>query len=66
MTAPLRKPHFAEEMINPCFRRARISREEAWQGELPPERLLSAYEQAMGPQARNRGAIFMVAVRRKE
>jgi hypothetical protein len=40
--------------------------EEAWHGELNPERLLSAYEQAMGPQARNRGAIFMVAVRRKE
>jgi hypothetical protein len=40
--------------------------EEAWRGELNPERLLSAYEQAMGPKARNRGAIFMVAVRQKE
>jgi len=37
--------------------------EEAWRGELNPDRLLSAYEQAMGPKARNRGAIFMVAVR---
>ena len=40
--------------------------EEAWRGELKPDRLLSAYEQAMGPKARNRGAIFMVAVRQKE
>jgi hypothetical protein len=40
--------------------------EEAWCGELSPNRLLSAYEQAMGPKARNRGAIFMVAVRQKE
>jgi hypothetical protein len=40
--------------------------EEAWRGELNPARLLSAYEQAMGPKARNRGAIFMVAVRQKE
>ena len=40
--------------------------EEAWRGELNPDRLLSAYEQAMGPKARNRGAIFMVAVRQKE
>ena len=40
--------------------------EEAWRGELKPDRLLSAYEQAMGPKARNRGAIFMVAVRQNE
>jgi hypothetical protein len=40
--------------------------EEAWRGELNPDRLLAAYEQAMGPKARNRGAIFMVAVRQKE
>src|SRR5271166_979588 len=40
--------------------------EEAWRGELNPDRLLSAYDQAMGPKARNRGAIFMVAVRQKE
>ena len=40
--------------------------EEAWRGELNPDRLLSAYKQAMGPKARNRGAIFMVAVRQKE
>ena len=40
--------------------------EEAWRGELHPARLVSAYDQAMGPQARNRGAIFMVAVRQKE
>jgi hypothetical protein len=40
--------------------------EEAWRGELHPDRLLSAYEQAMGSKARNRGAIFMVAVKRRE
>jgi hypothetical protein len=40
--------------------------EEAWRGELEPDRLLSAYEQAMGPKARNRGAIFMVAVKHQE
>ena len=38
--------------------------EEAWRGELPVPRLVEAYEQATGPKARNRGAIFMVAVRR--
>jgi hypothetical protein len=37
--------------------------EEAWRGELPVERLLSAYEQAMGPRARNPGALFMFALR---
>jgi hypothetical protein len=40
--------------------------EEAWRGELHPARLVSAYDQAMGPKARNRGAIFMVAVRQNE
>ncbi|HMB08326.1 MAG TPA: hypothetical protein VKP69_31920, partial [Isosphaeraceae bacterium] len=40
--------------------------EEAWRGELSVDQLLSAYEQATGPKARNRGAIFMVAVRQKE
>jgi hypothetical protein len=39
--------------------------EEAWRGELNPDRLLSAYEQAMGPKARNRGAIFMYAMNRR-
>jgi hypothetical protein len=32
--------------------------EEAWRGELPVDRLVSAYEQATGPKARNRGAVF--------
>ena len=40
--------------------------EEAWRGELNPDQLLSAYEQATGPKARNPGAIFMVAVKRRE
>jgi hypothetical protein len=40
--------------------------EEAWRGELSVDRLVSAYEQAMGPRAKNPGAIFMVAVRRNE
>ena len=40
--------------------------EEAWRGELNPDQLVSAYDQAMGPKARNRGAIFMVAVKRRE
>ena len=39
--------------------------EEAWRGELNPARLVSAYDQAMGPKARNRGAIFMYAVHRE-
>jgi Helix-turn-helix domain len=38
----------------------------AWRGEIPAARLVGAYEQATGPKARNPGAIFMVAVRRKE
>ncbi len=37
--------------------------EKAWRGELPVPRLLSAFEQATGPKARNRGALFMHAVR---
>jgi hypothetical protein len=40
--------------------------EEAWRGELEPRRLVAAYEQATGPKARNRGAIFMHAMRQKE
>jgi hypothetical protein len=40
--------------------------EEAWRGELPIDRLVSAYEQATGPKAKNPGAIFMYAVRRRE
>jgi hypothetical protein len=40
--------------------------EEAWRGELPVSRLVSAYEQASGPQAKNRGALFMHAVRQNE
>ena len=40
--------------------------EEAWRGELNPDQLVSAYQQAMGPKAKNRGAIFMVAVKRRE
>jgi hypothetical protein len=40
--------------------------EEAWRGELPVDRLVSAYEQATGPKAKNPGALFMVAVRQKE
>jgi hypothetical protein len=37
--------------------------EEAWRGELEPQRLVSAYEQATGPQAKNRGVLFMYALR---
>jgi hypothetical protein len=40
--------------------------EEAWRGELPVDRLVSAYEQATGPRAKNRGALFMYAARQKE
>jgi hypothetical protein len=40
--------------------------EETWRGELPVPRLVSAYEQATGPRAKNRGAIFMYAVRQNE
>jgi hypothetical protein len=37
--------------------------EEVWRGELPVERLVAAYEQATGPKARNRGALFMYVLR---
>jgi hypothetical protein len=37
--------------------------EEAWRGELSVDRLVSAYEQAMGPKARNGGALFMYTLR---
>ena len=37
--------------------------EEAWRGELSVDQLLSAYEQAMVPKARNGGALFMYALR---
>jgi hypothetical protein len=37
--------------------------EAAWRGELSPDQLVSAYQQAIGPRAKNPGAIFMVAVR---
>jgi hypothetical protein len=40
--------------------------EEAWRGELNPTRIISAYEHAISPKARNREAIFMVVVRQKE
>jgi hypothetical protein len=39
---------------------------EAWRGELPVARLVSAHDQAMGPKAKNRGAVFMYAVRQNE
>ena len=39
--------------------------EEAWRGELPMDRLVSAYEQATGPKAKNPGAIFMYAMNRQ-
>jgi hypothetical protein len=35
---------------------------EAWRGELPVPLLMSAFEQATGPKAKNRGAVFMYAV----
>jgi hypothetical protein len=37
--------------------------EEAWRGELPVDRLVSAYEQATSPRAKKPGAIFMHALR---
>ena len=40
--------------------------EEAWRGGLEPRRLVEAYEQAMGPKAKNPGALFMHSVRQKE
>jgi hypothetical protein len=33
--------------------------EAAWRGEIAPERLVSALQRALGPKAKNRGAIFM-------
>jgi hypothetical protein len=40
--------------------------EEVWRGELPVDRLVSAYEQATGPRAKNPGALFMFALRGRE
>ena len=40
--------------------------EEAWRGELSVDRLVSAYEQAMGPKAKNRGAVFIYAMNREQ
>jgi hypothetical protein len=40
--------------------------EEAWRGELPVERLVAAYEQAMGPKVRNRGALWQHCLRQRE
>ncbi len=40
--------------------------EEAWRGELPVERLMAAYEQAMGPKVRNRGALWQHCLRQRE
>jgi hypothetical protein len=37
--------------------------DEAWRGELSVDRLLSAYEQAMGPKARNGLDMFMYSLR---
>ncbi|HMB04408.1 MAG TPA: hypothetical protein VKP69_11805, partial [Isosphaeraceae bacterium] len=37
--------------------------EEVWRGELAVDRLVEAYEQATGPKARNRGALFMYVLR---
>jgi hypothetical protein len=41
----------------------KASCEEAWRGDLPVPRLVEAYEQATGPKARNRGALFMYVLR---
>jgi hypothetical protein len=62
-------PHLAADWLSSAFddRKsysgylARCS--EAWRGELPVNRLLSAYEQAAGPKAKKPGALFMHAVR---
>lgn len=40
--------------------------ERAWQGEIPLDRLADAYKQAMGPKSRNRGAVFMTAMKRDD
>jgi hypothetical protein len=37
--------------------------EEAWRGERSIEQLMEAYRQASGPQAKNRGAVFMHVLR---
>jgi hypothetical protein len=37
---------------------------EAWRGEIEVEQLLSAFNQAMGPRAKNPGAVFMHAMKR--
>jgi hypothetical protein len=34
----------------------------AWRGELPVTRLVSIHDQAIGPKAKNRGAVFMYAM----
>ena len=38
----------------------------AYLGELEPQWLVSAYEQAMGPKVRNRGTLFQTVCRRLE
>jgi hypothetical protein len=38
----------------------------AFRGELEPRRLVSAYEQALGPKARNRGALFQSVLKQRE
>jgi hypothetical protein len=38
----------------------------AYLGELEPRRLVSAYEQALGPKARNRGALFQSVLKQRE
>jgi hypothetical protein len=40
---------------------ARLS--EAWSGRLEPSTLAEAYRQACGPRVRNRGAVFMTALK---
>jgi hypothetical protein len=37
--------------------------EEAWRGEREPDRLVDALRQALGPKARNPGAVFMHVLR---
>jgi hypothetical protein len=40
--------------------------EDAWRGDIPVARLLSAFDQATGPKAKKPGALFMYAVRKDE
>jgi hypothetical protein len=40
--------------------------EEGWRGDIPVQSLLSAFDQATGPQAKKPGALFMYAVRQNE